>query len=151
MSGRIDSGTETTKGSILLTLTIPIYQQNIDNSNIRKYHSKILQSELNYQDFKEDLQILISNSFKDFNISNIKMESNLSVIKASETALEILEQEYYTGTKTISDLVEEEGKLLAAKVDYLNSKKDYLINYFKIKSLEGNLLNEFESYLPSVN
>ena len=79
------------------------------------------------------------------------MESNLSVIKASETALEILEQEYYTGTKTISDLVEEEGKLLAAKVDYLNSKKDYLINYFKIKSLEGNLLNEFESYLPSVN
>ena len=79
------------------------------------------------------------------------MESNLSVIKASGTALEILEQEYYTGTKTISDLVEEEGKLLAAKVDYLNSKKDYLINYFEIKLLEGNLLNEFESYLPSVN
>ena len=33
--GRIDDGTETTKGSISLTLTIPLYQQSIDDSNIR--------------------------------------------------------------------------------------------------------------------
>ena len=149
--GRIDTGTETTKGTITLTLTIPIYQQGIDDSNIRKYKSQILQSELNYEDLKEDLQIQISNTVKDFKISDAKMKSNLAIIKANETALESLKQEYDIGTKTITDLIEEEGKLLSTKVDYLNFKKDYLVNYFKIKSLEGTLLNIFENYLPSIN
>ena len=149
--GRIDEGTETTKGSVTLTLTIPIYQQGIKNSNIRKYQSQILQAELNFKDYKEDLKILISNSYKDFKVSEVKLKSNLAVIKASQTALESLNQEYDFGTKTITDLIEEEGNLLSASVDYLDSKKDYLINYFKIKSLEGTLLNTFENYLPAVN
>ena len=79
------------------------------------------------------------------------MESNLAVIKASKTALESLKQEYRIGTKTITDLVKEEKELLSANVDYLNSKKDYLINYFEIKSLEGTLLNVFKNYLPMMN
>ena len=149
--GRIDEGTETTKGSVALTLTIPIYQQGIKNSNIRKYQSQILQAELNFEDYKEDLKILISNTYKDFKVSEAKMKSNLTVIKASQTALESLNQEYDFGTKTITDLIEEESNLLSTTVDYLDSKKNYLINYFKIKSLEGTLLNTFEKYLPAIN
>ncbi len=149
--GRIDEGTETTKGSVALTLTIPIFQQGIKNSNIRKYQSQILQVELNIEDYKEDLKILISNAYKDFKVSEAKMKSNSAVIKASQTALESLKQEHDFGTKTITDLIEEEGNLLSSTVDYLDSKKDYLINYFKIKSLEGTLLNTFEKYLPAIN
>ena len=147
-SGRIDPGTETTKGSLAITLTIPLFQQGIDNSNIRKYRSQILQSELNYEDYIADLQILISNSFKDFHISKINMDSNKAIIKASETSLEKLKQEFLNGTKTITDVIDEESQLLSAKVDFFNSKKYYLNNYFKIKSYEGLLLNIFEKYLP---
>ena len=42
-TGRIDKGTEKTNGTIGLTLTIPIFQKNIDKSDIRKYQSKLLQ------------------------------------------------------------------------------------------------------------
>ena len=103
------------------------------------------------EDYLEDLTILISNTYKDFKISEAKMKSNVAVIKASQTALESLNQEYVFGTKTISDLIEEESNLLSSTVDYLDSKKNYLINYFKIKSLEGTLLNNFEKYLPAIN
>ena len=150
-SGRIDSGTETTNGSISLTLSIPLYQKGIDNSNIRKYNSQILQAELNYEDFKEDLQIQISNTYKDFKISEIQTNSNSALIKASETAISSLKQEYDIGTKSITDLLEEEENLLSFKVDFLNSKKDFIINYFKIKSLEGSLLELFENYVPNIN
>ncbi len=150
-ASRLEPGTETTKGSIALTLTIPIFQKNIDNSNIRKYQSKIIQSELNYNDYEADLEIEISNLFKDFNISKSEMISNLAIIKASETLIKILTEEYNIGTKTIKDLIDEESKLLTAKVNYLNSQKDYFVNYFKIKSLEGTLLNDFEKYLPEIN
>ena len=67
-SGRIDSGTKLTQGSVALTLTIPLYQKDQDNSNIRKYYSQILQSEIYLEDFREDIQIQIYNTYKDFKI-----------------------------------------------------------------------------------
>ena len=150
-SSHIDAGSETTKGTLKLSLTIPIFQQNIDNSNIRKYYSLISQSELDYQDYVDELNIQISNTYKDLLISKANMESNLSLIKATKTSLSSLEQEYDLGTKTIMDLVEEEGKLLSANVNYLNSKKDYLVNYFVLKSLEGELIEQFNKYIPEIN
>ena len=148
---RIDGGTETLKSNVALTLTIPIFQQGIDDSNIRKYYSQILQAELNLQDSEEDLLIFISSAFKDFKISESKMNANKFSIEASEIALKSLKQEYLIGTKTISDYLIEEERFLNLKVDYSNAKKEFFVSYFKIKSLEGNLLSDFETYLPKIN
>ena len=150
-SGRVDSGTELTQGSVALTLTIPLYQKDQDNSNIRKYHSQILQSEIYLEDFREDILILIYNTYKDFQISESNMSTNQIVIQSIETSLNSLNEEYNIGTKTITDLVNEEEKLLNANVNYLNSKKDFLINYFKLKSLDGSLIKLFEHYIPVTN
>ena len=150
-SGRVDSGTELTQGSVALTLTIPLYQKDQDNSNIRKYHSQILQSEIYLEDFRADIQILIYNTYKDLQISESNMSSNQIVIQSIETSLNSLNEEYNIGTKTITDLVNEEEKLLNANVNYLNSKKDYLTNYFKLKSLDGSLIKLFEHYIPVTN
>lgn len=149
--GRIDQGSEITSGSLDLTLTIPIFNKGIENSNIKKYNSKLLQSEIQLEDFKGDLLINISNTFKDFKISESKMNSNKIIIKSINTSLDSLNAEFEIGTKTISDIVEEEGKLLEANVNFLDSKKDYLLNYFKLKSLDGTLINLFEDYLPNIN
>ena len=148
---RIEKGSETTSGSIDLTLTIPLFQKSQQNSNIRKYRSQMLQSEISFQDYSDDLRILILNTYKDFKISESKMKSNKVVIKSIETALKSLNEEYSLGTKTIKDLVEQEEKLLNANVNFLNSKKEYLLNYFEIKSLDGSLIKLFDKYLPSIN
>ena len=150
-SGRVDSGTELTQGSVALTLTIPLYQKDQDNSNIRKYHSQILQSEIYLEDFREGIQIQIYNIYKDFQISESNMSTNQIVIQSIETSLNSLNEEYNIGTKTITDLVNEEEKLLNANVNYLNSKKNYLTNYFKLKSLDGSLIKMFEHYIPVTN
>ena len=150
-SGRIDSGTKLTQGSVALTLTIPLYQKDQDNSNIRKYHSQILQSEIYLEDFREDIQIQIYNTYKDFKISESNMSTNQIVIQSIETSLKSLKEEYNIGTKTITDLVNEEEKLLNANVNYLNSKKNFITNYFKLKSLDGSLIKLFEHYIPATN
>ena len=150
-SGRVDSGTELTQGSVALTLTIPLYQKDQDNSNIRKYHSQILQSEIYLEDFRADILILIYNTYKDLQISESNMSSNQIVIQSIKTSLNSLNEEYNIGTKTITDLVNEEEKLLNANVNYLNSKKNYLTNYFKLKSLDGSLIKLFEHYIPVTN
>ncbi len=149
--GRLDNGTETTSGSISLTLTVPIFQKKQDNSNIRKFNSQMLQSEIKLEDSKVDLRILLENTYKNFKINESKMRANLIIIKSIKTSLESLNEEYSAGTKSIIDIVDEEQNLLDAKVNYLNSKRDFLLNYFEIKSLEGSLLNLFDKYLPTIN
>lgn len=150
-SGRFDSGTKLTQGSVALTLTIPLYQKDQDNSNIRKYYSQILQSEIYLEDFREDIQIQIYHTYKDFKISESNMSTNQIVIQSIETSLNSLNEEYNIGTKTITDLVNEEEKLLNANVNYLNSKKNFITNYFKLKSLDGSLIKLFEHYIPATN
>ena len=147
-SGRIDSGTETTDGTIALTLTIPIFQQNLDKSDIRKYQSQLLQTELNYEDLKEDLEIQAIDLYKNYQISKSEIDSNLKIIKSKETSLESIIEEYNIGTKTITELIDTESELLSIYVSYFDSKKDFIQNYFKIKALEGNLVKTFQNYLP---
>ncbi len=150
-SGRIDSGIENTNGTIGLTLTIPIFQQNIDKSNIRKYNSQLLQQELSLEDTKQDLRIQASNLYKDFLISKSNIASNNKQLMSIQTSLESIKEEYNIGTKTITDLINAESELLDVKVNYHTSKKDMILNYFNIMALEGSLVSNFEKYLPNYN
>ena len=77
-TGRIDSGTEKTNGTLGLTLTIPVFQQNNDKSDIRKYQSQLLQAELSFEDKKQDLIIQASHLYKDFLISKSNIAQTLS-------------------------------------------------------------------------
>jgi len=103
------------------------------------------------EDFREDIQIQIYHTYKDFKISESNMSTNQIVIQSIETSLNSLNEEYNIGTKTITDLVNEEEKLLNANVNYLNSKKNFITNYFKLKSLDGSLIKLFEHYIPATN
>ena len=150
-TGRIDSGTEKANGKIGLTLTIPIFKQNIDKSNIRKFQSQLLQSELTIEDTKEDLKIQASNLYKNYLISKSNISSNNKQLKSIQTSLDSIKEEYSIGTKTITDLIDAESALLDIYVNYHTSKKDMILNYFNIIALEGSLLKNFESFLPVYN
>lgn len=150
-SGRIDSGTEKTNGTIGLTLTIPVFQKNSDKSDIRKYQSKLLQSELTFEDTKQDLTIQASNLYKNYLISKSNISSNNKQLKSIQTSLDSIKEEYKIGTKTITDLIDAESELLDVNVNYHSSRKDMILNYFNILALEGSLLENFENYLPDYN
>ena len=150
-SGRIDSGTEKTNAALGLTLTIPIFQQNNDKSDVRKYQSKLLQSELTLDDSMENLKIQASNLYKNYLISKSNISSNTKQLKSIETSIMSIKEEFKIGTKTITDLIEVESDLLTVNVNYYSSRKDLILNYFNIKALEGSLLGTFENYLPDYN
>ncbi len=150
-SGRIDSGTEKTNGTLGLTLTIPIFQQNNDKSDIRKYQSQLLQAELSFEDTKQDLIIEASNLYKDFLISKSNIASNNKQLMSIQTSLESIKEEYNIGTKTITDLIDAESELLTVNVNYHSSNKDMILNYFNIMALEGSLISTFEKFLPNYN
>ncbi len=150
-SSRIDSGIENTNASIGLTLTIPIFQQNIDKSDVRKINSQILQTEIELDDLKESLDIEVSNYYKNYLVSKSNLNTSLLTIEYANTLLQSTQEEYNLGTKSITDLIEAETNLLNVKVEYFNANKNYLINYFNLLALDGSLIKLFEEYLPSYN
>ena len=150
-TGRIDSGSEKTNGTIGLTLTIPIFKQNIDKSNIRKFQSQLLQSELTSEDSSEDLKIQVSNLYKNYLISKSNISSNNKQLKSIQTSLDSIQEEYNIGTKTITDLIDAESALLNIYVSFHNSRKNMILNYFNIMALEGSLIKSFENFIPEYN
>ena len=134
-----------------MTLTVPIFQQNNDKSDIRKYHSQLLQSELTFEDSKQDLRIQASHLYKDYLISKSNITSNSKQLLSIETSMQSIKEEYNIGTKTITDLIDVESDLLAVNVNYYSSRKDLILNYFNIRALEGSLLGIFENYLSDYN
>ena len=150
-ASRIDDGTENTNASIGLTITIPIFQQNIDKSDIRKINSQILQEELLYEDLIDSLEIEVSNYFKDYLISISNLKTSKINIKYANILLETTNEEYNLGTKSITDLIDAESRLLDTNVEYFNANKNYLLNYFNLLALDGSLIKLFKEYLPKLN
>ena len=150
-ASRIDDGTENTNASIGLTITIPIFQQNIDKSDIRKINSQILHEELLYEDLIDSLEIEVSNYFKDYLISISNLKTSKINIKYANILLETTNEEYNLGTKSITDLIDAESRLLDTNVEYFNANKNYLLNYFNLLALDGSLIKLFKEYLPKLN
>ena len=150
-ASRIDSGTKNTNASIGITITIPIFQQNINKSDIRKINSQILQQELSNEDLKDNLEIEVSNYFKDYKVSISNLKTSKIKIEYANILLETTNAEYNLGTKSITDLIDAESQLLEANVEYFNANKNYLLNYFNLLALDGSLIKLFEDYLPKLN
>jgi len=143
-------GTETTSGSISATLTIPIYQQGIEYSNIRKYESKLIQAQYKIDDKKEDIRINCLMFINNYNVYKSQLESSKFQIDANITNLKVIEKEYETGIKTFNELIDQEEKLLDAYLYSFNKNKDLLISYFEILALEGKLIEVFNDFLPEL-
>ena len=148
---RVDNGTKNTNASIGLTISIPIFQQNIDKSDIRKINSQILQQEISNEDLRDSLEIEVSNYFKDYKVSISNLKTSEIKIKYANILLETTNEEYNLGTKSITDLIDAESQLLDANVEYFNANKNYLLNYFNLLALDGSLIKLFEEYLPKMN
>lgn len=144
-------GTETTSGSLEATLSIPIFQKGIENSNIRKFKSKSIQADYKTVDQKELIELNSIILVNNYNVFKSQIESTLSSIEANEVTLDLIEKEYELGLRVFSDVLDQEQKLLDASLENFNRNKDFLITYFEILSLEGKLIDEFKEYLPQIN
>ena len=92
-----------------MTLTIPIFQQNNDKSDI-KIPVALLQAELTLDDARQDLKIQASNLYKNYLISKSNISSNNKQIESIQTSLEYPRRIQYW-YKTINELIDAESEL----------------------------------------
>ena len=143
-------GTESNSGSLSAQLSIPIFQQGIENSDIRKYQSQLIQSQLKIDDKIDELKLTASILFNNYTINKSLLESSSSLIDANQTSLELVKIEYKNGIRKFNDVIEQEENHLDAQLDQFNYNKELLLAYFNILLLQGLLIEEFNEYLPKI-
>ncbi len=143
-------GTESTSGSISAQLSIPIFQKGIENSDIRKFQSKLIQNELKLSDKINDIDLQASILSNNYQIYQSQLTASKSKIESNSILLDIVKQEYESGIKTFTDLINQEELLLDSYLSSFDINNNLLITYFEILALEGKLISEFSDYLPTI-
>ena len=143
-------GTESTSGSISAQLSIPIFQKGIENSDIRKFQSKLLQNEFKLNDKINDIDLQASILSNNYQIYQSQLIASNSKIESNSITLNVVKQEYESGIKTFTDLINQEELLLQSYLSSFDINNNLLITYFEILALEGQLINEFNEFLPNI-
>jgi len=122
-----------------LELNLPIFEGG-------GTYSRAKQAQFNYQREKENLTKVkrtvtrqVRNAYRGVVSSLSRVEALAATVKSSESALEASEAGFQVGTRTMVDVLAEQGNLFRSKRDYARSRYDYLINGIKLKEAAGSL------------
>ena len=124
---------------VILNLNIPIFQKGAEYTGYKKArHSANFaeQQLLNTQKVKRSEAVTVWNNYKNF-ISVLK--SDMEAIKVSELALESLRTEVKSGTRPITDLLDEQKRFLDVKERYRRNIATQRMNIYKAQHLMNAL------------
>lgn len=138
--------------NVALNLSIPIFNQNLNNIN--KQNAIIQKDQLNIN--KENFELAVSANVRNNVLSVVNQLSNIELSGVSEEsakeALELTQTAYSSGSVTIIQLIDAQTNYLNAQLARTNAVYNFLINilqlertmgyYFLLNSDDNN--NQFE-------
>ncbi len=128
--------------SVGLQLNVPLFQGG-------QVYSQSKQAQYDFEIAKENLlstrrrvKRQLRNAFRDVISSLSRTRALKATVASSESSLEASEAGFEVGTRTMVDVLTEQGNLYRAKRDYSRSRYDYLINGVKLKQAASSLTEE---------
>ena len=159
-SRSVDEGFENSvaeESKVGLNVRVPIYQAGVVDSKVRQ-SKELLQIQSTERELtRRNLEKQITARWSDYNSSKAAVEFHRSQIEANKIALEGVEAELATGSRTLLDVLDAQNELLASQIALVESNTAYLIGGFSLMTLAGefnptrlNLAVE-ETALPPYN
>ena len=131
---------ETDKEILKAEVSWPIFSGGKNIAGLKK--SKILrqQKQLLLEDSKKSNKASVANAWSNFQSSKSFLTSIKSQVKAAEIANEGVTNEYESGSgRSTIDVIQSNSLLLEAKINLVNSKRDFLLSQFKLLASIGRL------------
>lgn len=144
-SGSRESGAEQLKqnlnASIGLTLSVPIFDNKRNQTNVKKAKINKLDSELDLKNQQKILYSTIDEYWVNANSSQQNFIAATAKVKSSEASYELLNEQFKNGLKNIVELMTGRDQLLTAKQDQLQSKYTTILNIQLLKFYKGEPIN----------
>ncbi len=121
-------------------ITWPIIKGGENISSIKKSSYNKQRRKLILQDTKNRINIDISNAWSKYQSSKSVLEATKAQLKAAEIANEGITLEYDSGnTRTTLELIQSRSLLLAARIAFAKSERDFIISQFELSKKLGTL------------
>ena len=126
-------------GAAALDVTVPIYSGGLVVASTRKAQLKfrIAQHKLNSSIRKTTSNV--RNNYRNI-LSNIKKTHyEQDAIVSAQSSLTGLKERYLAGSSNLTDVLQQQTKLLEAQMQYESARYDYIINLLRLKKEMGTL------------
>ncbi len=123
--------------SVGLTLSVPIFDNRQNKSNLERAKLSKTTSQLDLQDKKNTLSSTIESYWLNANSSQQRFISARSKAESQAVSYELLDEQFKNGLKNIVDLLQGRDNMVSAKQDELQSKYTALLNIQLLKFYGG--------------
>ena len=135
---------ETDKEILKAEASWPIFSGGKNIASLKKSKSFRQQKQLLLEDSKKSNKALVANAWSNFQSSKSFLTAIRSQVNAAEIANEGITIEYESGSgRSTFDVIQSNSILLDAKINLVNSKRDFLLSQFKLLASIGRLTGSY--------
>ena len=135
---------ETDKEILKAEVSWPIFSGGKNIASLKKSKSLRRQKQLLLEDSKKSNKASVANAWSNFQSSKSFLTFIRSQVKAAEIANEGITTEYESGSsRSTLDVIQSNSILLEAKINLVNSKRDFLLSQFRLLLSIGRLTGSY--------
>jgi len=134
-------------GTVMLNLSVPIYQGGAEYSAIRLNKEAVGQQRLNVDQVRDQTQANVVQAWGQLQAAKAEVEAAVRQNEASERALEGVRNEALAGQRTTLDVLNAEQALVNARVSLIIAQHDRVVASYSLLSAVGRLSAQ-ELHLP---
>ncbi len=134
-------GVDATRNQLSLTaeLTVPIYQQGFQSSEIREAKQRAQEALDTIEEARRTAIDDATSAWEVYRTSLAEIEAIREEVRAAEIALEGVQQEASVGQRTVLDILDAEQELLDARVSLVEAERDLLVARYDLLVATGGL------------
>ncbi len=136
-------------GKVLLSISGQLYDGGEREAKNNELIGRIDEVKYRYRQALDQLEQDLEDSARILETANEKRASIAERIRASEAVVELYQQQFEAGTRTIFELLDAQSELFAAKSEQITSKFEVLRATYQAVNLNGNLPNVLLGAQPS--
>ena len=140
-TSRIDSRQKRLYTSTSLVIDVPIFSKGGSTySKIRKSNKAARQAVYALNQKEREIQASIVGIWELYKAAKDSIDFSEKHVEYQKLALDGVKQEYEVGAKTMLDVLKTQEDYNKAEVQMVETRKQYILSAYKIKSLMGNML-----------
>ncbi len=139
LGGGDTSTVQTETGTVVGTLTVPLYQRGAVSSRVRQAkHIHVRTLQLVEEARTQSRESAIA-AWAQLNASRAQVKSAQTQVEANRIALSGVREEEKVGQRTLLDVLDAEQELLNSQVDLVSVRRDLVVNSYTVLSTTGRL------------
>lgn len=136
---RTSDGSRSREYQVAAQLTVPIYQQGFETSQIRGAKMTAAQAKMQIEAARRDASEQALSAWETYQSVVATIVAIREEVRAAEIALEGVQQEELVGQRTVLDVLDAEQELLDAKVSLVQAERDETVARFELVAAVGSL------------